>query len=66
MQIAILCKYINKLERYIIDRIANNTSILAFEYRDKEAELSKEKKEFEKRKKILKRRRHFRYKKEKN
>ena len=51
MQIAVLCKYINKLEQYIIDRIVNSTSVQAFEYQKKEAELSKEKMEFEKRKK---------------
>lgn len=51
MQIAVLCKYINKLEQYIIDRIVNNTSVQEFEYQKKEAELSKEKMEFEKRKK---------------
>lgn len=51
MQIAVLCKYINKLEQYIIDRIVNSTSLLTFDYQKKEAELSKEKREFEKRKK---------------
>lgn len=51
MQIAVLCKYINKLEQYIIDRVVNNTSVQTFEYQEKEAELSKEKSEFEKSKK---------------
>lgn len=51
MQIAVLCKYINKLEQYIIDRIVNNTSVQTFEYQEKEAELLKEKSEFEKSKK---------------
>lgn len=51
MQVAVLCKYINKLEQYIIDRIVNNTSVQTFEYQEKEAELLKEKREFEKRKK---------------
>lgn len=50
MQIAVLCKYINKLEQYIIDRIVNNTSVQTFEYQEKEAELLKKKREFEKRK----------------
>ena len=51
MQIAVLCKYINRLEQHIIDRIVNNASLLTFDYQEKEAELSKEKREFEKSKK---------------